>query len=179
MRRGQLLDVSHVPKHKDVSPSLLFSQGHPLTMENTDAERLLSERRHGGHDQQFERAMDNTDAERLLASDPLERRPDTDIRQYRSIYWTRLILRVLSFATCIAILYYLITGILVYKRTKDVKNPYVDGSGSFDVWPPGLKLWPSYILLGAALGAAVLNLILLFASCFKKVPWPNPIDKGG
>jgi hypothetical protein len=116
-------------------------------MENGDAERLLTDRRQETH----------------------ERRPGQDIKQYRSIYWTRLVLRVLSLATCIAIIFFLVEGIVDYKKTKDVRNPFRDGSGDFSVWPPNLKLWPSYILLAAALIAGLFSLVLLFASCFKKV----------
>lgn len=116
--------------------------------------------------------MDNSDAERLLTDRPQEthkRRPGQDIQQYRGIYWTRLVLRVLSLATCIAILFFLVEGIVDYKKTKDVKDPFREGSGDFPVWPPNLKLWPSYILLAAAFIAGFFSLVLLFASCFKKV----------
>ena len=92
-----------------------------------------------------------------------------DIRQYRGVYMTRLILRVLSLLTCAAIIYVLVKSILDYRNTKDVTNPYRDGSGTFPVWPDNLTLYPSYILLGAAVFAGILSLILVVASFSKAV----------
>jgi hypothetical protein len=37
------------------------------------------------------------------------------------------------------------------------------------VWPEVLKLYPSYVLLGAALAAGLTNLVLVLASFIKSV----------
>ena len=116
-------------------------------MENNGAEILLAERR--------EKAQDRNSTQ--------------DIRQYRGIYRTRLVLRILSFATCIAIKVVLIDSIRSYNKTKNVTNPFRNGSGRFPVWPEYLKLYPSYMLLGAALVAGVFSLLLIIASFHKSV----------
>jgi hypothetical protein len=117
--------------------------------------------------------MENNAAEILLAEhrqDAQELNANLDIREYRSVYWTRLILRILSFATCVAIAYVLIASIHSYQQTKDVRNPFRNGSGTFPVWgPEGLKLYPTYVLLGAALVAGTFSLLLILASFHKNV----------
>lgn len=115
--------------------------------------------------------MENNAAEILLSErrDVQQRESVPDIRQYRGVYRTRLTLRILSLATCIAIKVVLIDSIRTYKKTKHVTNPFRSGSGSFPVWPEGLKLWPTYILLGAALVAGVFSLLLIVASFHKSV----------
>lgn len=118
-----------------------------LTMENNAAEILLVERRQAAQ----------------------ERNANGDIRQYRGIYRTRLVLRILSFATCIAIEVLLANSIRLYMNTKHVRNPFRDGSGTYPVWPENLKLFPSYALLGAALVAGLFSLLLIIASFHKSV----------
>lgn len=116
--------------------------------------------------------MENNAADILLT----ERRQKTqaqnttqDIRQYRGVYRTRLVLRILSLATCISIIAVLIDSIRSYHRTKHVTNPYRNGSGAFPVWPDTLKMYPSYMLLGAALAAGLFSLILIIGSFHKSV----------
>ncbi|KAF2024001.1 hypothetical protein EK21DRAFT_118199 [Setomelanomma holmii] len=116
-------------------------------MENNAAEILLSERRQEAQ---------------ALNSAP-------DIEQYRGLYRTRLVLRVLSFATCVAIIAVLIDSVRTYSKTKHVTNPFRNGSGQFPVWPDTLKLYPSYMLLGAGLVAGVVSLFLIVASFNKNV----------
>ena len=115
-------------------------------MENNAAEVLLAERR---HNQQRDSAP--------------------DIRQYRGVYRTRLVLRILSLATCIAIDVVLIDSIRSYLKAKHVTNPFRDGSGRFPVWPESLKLYPTYLLVGAATVAGVFSLLLIVASFHKIV----------
>lgn len=119
--------------------------------------------------QDFE--LDDNDAEILLAESrgikPRESPPQ--IRQYRSVYQTRLVLRVLSLATCVAILVVLFDTVRRYKNTKNVTNPFRAGSGSFPVWPDGLKLYPTYFLAGAAFVAGIFSFVLVLASFNQKV----------
>jgi hypothetical protein len=44
-----------------------------------------------------------------------------------------------------------------------------DGSGTFPVWSEGLRLYPTYVLLGTALVAGLSSVLLVFASFFKNV----------
>ncbi|KAF2128744.1 hypothetical protein P153DRAFT_367100 [Dothidotthia symphoricarpi CBS 119687] len=115
--------------------------------------------------------MENNAAEVLLADrrQTQERSSAPDLRQYRGFHWTRLVLRVLSLSTCAAISVVLIDAIYTYNKTKHVRNPYRGGSGTFPVWPKDLKLYPTYILLGAAAFAGVFSLLLVVASFTKKV----------
>jgi uncharacterized BrkB/YihY/UPF0761 family membrane protein len=116
--------------------------------------------------------MENNAAEIMLAErrqEAQERNSPGDIRQHRGFYRTRLVLRILSFATCVAILAVLIQAIKSYNQTKHVTNPFRDGSGTFPVWPRALKLYPSYILLGAAFVAGLFSLLLVVASFHKDV----------
>jgi uncharacterized BrkB/YihY/UPF0761 family membrane protein len=116
--------------------------------------------------------MENHAAEIMLAErrqEAQERNATGDIRQHRSFYRSRLVLRILSFATCVAIITVLILAIRSYNQTKDATNPFRDGSGTFHVWPQVLKLYPSYILLGAALMAGLFSLLLVVASFHKNV----------
>lgn len=98
-----------------------------------------------------------------------ERNAHGDIREHRSVYRTRLVLRFLSLATCVSISALLTLAIRQYFQTKDARNPFHDGSGTFPVWPEGLKLYPSYALLGAAVVAGLLSLLLVIASFHKNV----------
>ncbi|OAL44853.1 hypothetical protein IQ07DRAFT_684690 [Pyrenochaeta sp. DS3sAY3a] len=119
--------------------------------------------------QDFE--LDDNDAETLLAESrgmkPRESVPE--IRQYRSVYQTRLVLRVLSLAACVAILVVLFDSLRLYRKTRNVTNPFRAGSGSFPVWPEGLKLYPTHLLVGAAFVAGVFSFVLLLASFNQKV----------
>lgn len=114
--------------------------------------------------QDFE--LDDNDAETLLAESrgmkPRESVPE--IRQYRSVYQTRLVLRVLSLAACVAILVVLFDSLGLYRKTRNVTNPFRAGSGSFPVWPEGLKLYPTHLLVGAAFVAGIFSFVLLLAS---------------
>jgi hypothetical protein len=114
--------------------------------------------------------MENHAAEVQLAERRNEKRLDApDIRQYRVVYWTRLLLRILSMLTCGLIIFSLIDATRTYEKTKHVKNSFREGSGSYPVWPKKLKLYPSYVLLGAAVTAGVFSLVLVLASCVKSV----------
>lgn len=115
--------------------------------------------------------MENNATEDVLADRrrAQQRAAAPDLRQYRGVYWTRLTLRVLSMLTCVVIASVLFTAIREYNETKHVRNPYRSGSGTFPVWPSGLKLYPTYTLLGAALVAGVFSLLLVAASFFKNV----------
>jgi uncharacterized BrkB/YihY/UPF0761 family membrane protein len=116
--------------------------------------------------------MENNAAEILLVErrqDAQERNSTGDIRQYRGVYRTRLILRILSLVTCLAIISLLANAIRLYIKTKNVRNPFRDGSGTFPVWSEGLRLYPTYVLLGTALVAGLSSVLLVFASFFKNV----------
>ena len=114
--------------------------------------------------------MENYAAEVKLAERRNEQRLDApDIRQYRAVYWTRLALRVLSLLTCGLVLFGLLDATRTYQRTKHLKNHFREGTGSVPVWPEVLKLYPSYVLLGAALAAGLTNLVLVLASFVKSV----------
>ncbi|KAH6509891.1 hypothetical protein HBI56_129380 [Parastagonospora nodorum] len=116
--------------------------------------------------------MENNAAEILLVDrrqQAQERNASGDIREYRAVYLTRLVLRILSLATCAAIVILLAQTIRSYSQTKHATNPYRDGSGTFPVWPDVLKLYPSYALLAAALLAGIFSLVLVVASFHKNV----------
>jgi uncharacterized BrkB/YihY/UPF0761 family membrane protein len=116
--------------------------------------------------------MENNAAEILLVErrqDAQERNSTGDIRQYRGVYRTRLIIRILSLATCFAIIGLLGNAIRLYLKTKNVRTPFRDGSGTFPVWSEGLRLYPTYMLLGAALVAGLFSMLLIGASLFKNV----------
>jgi hypothetical protein len=116
--------------------------------------------------------MENNAAEVLLVKrrqDAQERNSTGDIRQYRGVYRTRLILRILSLATCVTIVGLIANSIRLYIQTKHVRHAFQDGSGTFPVWPEGLKLYPSYLLSGAALAAGLFSLLLIVASFHKNV----------
>lgn len=116
--------------------------------------------------------MDNNSADIMLVERRQEaqaRNAHGDIREHRGVYRTRLILRFLSLATCVTIVALLTLAIRQYSQTKNARNPFHDGSGSFPVWPEGLKLFPSYALLGAAVVAGLLSLFLVVASFHKNV----------
>lgn len=114
--------------------------------------------------------MENHAAEIKLAERRNEQRLEAlDIRQYRAVYWTRLALRVLSMILCALIIMSLVDVTRTYEKTKHLTNPFREGSGSFPVWPMGLKLYPSYVLLGAAVVAGFFSLVLVLASFVKSV----------
>ena len=115
--------------------------------------------------------MENNVGEVLLADryETQQRDSAPEIQQHRGVYRTRLTLRILSLATCIAISVVLIDSIRSYKKTKHVTNPFRNGSGRFRVWPEGLKLYPTYLLIGAATIAGVFSLLLVIASFYKTV----------
>jgi hypothetical protein len=100
-----------------------------------------------------------------------QRKSAPELREYRLVYWLRLILRILSVLTCVLIVFSLVDGIRDFQRTKHVRNQYQDGSGTFPVWPEreGLKLYPTYVLLGAAVVAGGFSLVLVAASFTKAV----------
>lgn len=116
--------------------------------------------------------MENNAAEIILAERRNEKRTSApELREYRPVYWLRLVLRMLSFLTCALISFSLIEAIRNYGRTKHVRNPFREGSGSFPVWPAqeALKLYPTYVLLGAAIVAGAFSLLLIIASFTKVV----------
>lgn len=69
----------------------------------------------------------------------------------------------------IAIVGVLAAAVKGYQDTKDVREPFRDGSGDFTVWPAGLKLWPAKFLFGVALVAMWLGTLLLLGSFYKTV----------
>jgi hypothetical protein len=112
--------------------------------------------------------MENHAAEIKLAERRNEQRLDApELRQYRAVYWTRLVLRVLSLITCGLVLFGLLDATRTYERTKHLKNRFRESTGSFPVWPEVLKLYPSYVLVGTAVTAGLTNLVLVLA-CFVK-----------
>jgi hypothetical protein len=100
-----------------------------------------------------------------------QRKSAPELREYRPVYWLRLILRILSVLTCALIVFSLVDGIRDFQRTRHVRNQYQDGSGTFPVWPEreGLKLYPTYVLLGAAVVAGGFSLVLVAASFTKAI----------
>lgn len=110
-------------------------------MEDNGAEVLLAERRHA-----------------------VQRARGPELRRSRGTYVTRLILRYISAITSIAIIGVLADAIRSYKKTQHVTNPYRDGHGRFPVWPEGLKLRPTWMLLGVAVVAAITSTLLCIAS---------------
>lgn len=120
--------------------------------------------------------MENNAAEIVLAERRNEkRRSAPELREHRSFYWLRLVLRILSLLTCALICFSLIDAIRNFRKTKHVRNPFHEGSGSMPVWPEkeGLKLYPTYVLLGAAVVAGSFSLVLVIASFTKAVGNPN------
>ncbi|KAH7355929.1 hypothetical protein BKA66DRAFT_429211 [Pyrenochaeta sp. MPI-SDFR-AT-0127] len=114
--------------------------------------------------------MEENDAKVLAERRHTRQRNSTpDIRQYRGIYRTRLILRILSLAVCISIITLLVDSVQSYKKTEHVTNPFRAGSGSFPVWPEGLKLYPTFLLLAAAIFASIVSLLLVIASFLKSI----------
>lgn len=114
--------------------------------------------------------MENHAAEVKLAERRNEQRLEAlDIRQYRAVYWTRLALRVLSMLLCALIIMSLVDVTRTYEKTKHLTDPFKEGSGSIPVWPLGLKLYPSYVLLGAAVVAGFFSFVLVLASFVKSV----------
>ncbi|KAJ4319291.1 hypothetical protein N0V94_003983 [Neodidymelliopsis sp. IMI 364377] len=116
--------------------------------------------------------MENNAAEIILAERRnQQRKSEPELREYRGVYWTRLVLRVLSLLVCALISFSLIDAIRSFQRTEHVRTPFLDGSGSFPVWPEkeGLKLYPTYVLLGAAVVAGAFSLVLIIASFAKSV----------
>lgn len=119
--------------------------------------------------------MEDNAAEIELAERRNEKRKSApELREYRPVYWLRLVLRILSLLTCALICFSLIDAIRNFQKTKHVRNTFQDGSGSFPVWPEqeGLKLYPTYVLLGAAVIAGGFSLILVVASFTKVVRIP-------
>jgi hypothetical protein len=110
--------------------------------------------------------MEGNGAEILLAASRQKRQraAEPSISKSRGVYTTRLILRLLSALTSIAIIAVLVDSIRSYKKTQHVTNPYKSGQGRFPVWPEGLKLRPTWMLLGVAVVAATTSTILCVAS---------------
>lgn len=116
--------------------------------------------------------MENNAAEIILTERRNEKRKSApELHEYRPIYWTRFVLRILSLLTCVLICLSLIKAISAFRKTEHVRNPFHDGSGSLPVWPEqeGLKLYPTYVLLSAAIAAGAFSLILVVASFTKSV----------
>ncbi|KAF3034916.1 hypothetical protein E8E12_005984 [Didymella heteroderae] len=111
--------------------------------------------------------MENNAAEIILAERRNEKRQSApEIRDYRVVFWVRLILRIVSMLICALVCMSLIDAVRSYRRTRHVRNTFQDGSGSFPVWPEqeGLKMYPTYIFLGAAIVAGVFNIVLVLAA---------------
>ncbi|KAF2686335.1 hypothetical protein K458DRAFT_299167 [Lentithecium fluviatile CBS 122367] len=95
--------------------------------------------------------------------------PRLDSKEYRGYYVTRLALRYLSVLISVAIVAVLLDAIRMYNRSKDRTDAFRNGTGTFRVWPSGLKIWPTMFLLGVAAAAGVLGVILCLASMNAKV----------
>ncbi|KAH8723552.1 hypothetical protein GQ44DRAFT_656429 [Phaeosphaeriaceae sp. PMI808] len=119
-------------------------------MEHNDTEMLLTEHRQAAQKTQERTSTPNT-------------------RQYRFFYQTHVILHMLSFVVCVVITSVLADSFRSYNRTKNARNPFHDGSGSFPVWPENLRLRPTLLLLGAALIAGMLSFLLVVASFNKSM----------
>jgi hypothetical protein len=116
--------------------------------------------------------MENNAAEIILAERRNEKRQSApEIRDYRVVSWVRLLLRIISMLTSALICMSLIDAIRSYRRTRHIRNTFREGSGSFPVWPEqeGLKMYPTYIFLGAAVVAGVFNIVLVLAALTKAV----------
>ncbi|KAJ4983354.1 hypothetical protein SVAN01_11139 [Stagonosporopsis vannaccii] len=116
--------------------------------------------------------MENNAAEVILAERRNEKRISApELREHRPVYWLRLIIRILSLLTCSLICFSLIDAISSYRKTRAVRSPFREGTGSLPVWPEreGLKLYPTYVLLGAAVVAGTISLVLVIASFTKLV----------
>lgn len=116
--------------------------------------------------------MENNAATVILAERRNEKRTSApELREHRPVYWLRLIIRVLSLLTCALICFSLIDAIGSYRKTRTSRSPFREGSGSMPVWPAreGLKLYPTYVLLGTAIVAGAISLVLVIASFTKVV----------
>lgn len=125
--------------------------------------------------------MENNAAEIILAERRNEKRQSPpEIRDYRLVSWVRLILRITSMLTCALIVMSLVDAVRKYQKTKHVRNAFQEGSGSFSVWPEqeGLKMYPSYILLGAAIVAGVFSFVLVLAALTKAVSASRALRTG-
>lgn len=116
--------------------------------------------------------MENNAAEIILTERRNEKRKSApELCEYRSICWTRLVLHVLSLLACALISFGLVDALRNYRKTEHVRTPFREGSGSFPVWPEreGLKLYPTHVLLSAAVLAGVFSFVLIVASFTKSV----------
>lgn len=116
--------------------------------------------------------MENNAAEIILTKRRNAKRlSPPEIRDYRAVSWICLILRIVSILICALICMSLIDAIRSYWATRHVRNTFQEGSGSFPVWPEqeGLKIYPTYIFLGAAIFAEIFNIVLVFAALTKAV----------
>jgi hypothetical protein len=87
----------------------------------------------------------------------------------RAIYVIRLVLRILSLVSSVAILGVLLHVLIRYFKTRDLVDTERDTGIRLRVWPAGLKLWPTNLLLSAAAAATLLSFTLCMASFSKQI----------
>jgi hypothetical protein len=107
----------------------------------------------------------HTSAEKL----PSRPRQAPDLHDSRRIYVTRLVSRILSTAICVVIIGLLVDVIRTYQSTKHVTNKWANNNTRFEVWPASLDLRNTYSLLGSAVVAGAISLLLCLASCVGRV----------
>ncbi|KAF2634754.1 hypothetical protein P280DRAFT_474350 [Massarina eburnea CBS 473.64] len=129
---------------------------------DSDSERLLAQARDFADSEANLYTAHNGSAFKDVTKPP-------KIKRSRGFYITRLALRVLSTLFSVAIVAALADVLVRFKNTIDVKQHYQNGSGTFKVWPNGLKIWPTLWLLGTAVAGSVLGIVVLLASFNKKV----------
>jgi hypothetical protein len=96
--------------------------------------------------------------------------PKPSLRKSRGFYITRLALRTLIVILSLAIVGVLSNALREYRKTKDMRQMYAEGSGSYPVWPKdSVKMVGVLWLLGTACVVAGLGVVLLVASVSKKV----------
>jgi hypothetical protein len=61
--------------------------------------------------------------------------PKPSLRKSRGFYITRLALRTLIVILSLAIVGVLSNALREYRKTKDMREMYAEGSGSYPVWP--------------------------------------------
>ena len=90
-------------------------------------------------------------------------------RHERTVYITRLYLRLLSLLMSAVILGLLIHTLIQYYQTKNWRTMNEKTHMTSRIWPISFTLHPSYMMLGAATVATVLSIIVALASLSKAV----------
>jgi hypothetical protein len=88
----------------------------------------------------------------------------------RLIFIIRLILRIISFLIASSIMAVLAYSAWLYRTTKNADVEIAgDHHGFQSIWVTGLKMRPTYVLLGVSCAATLLNLVILVANFSKAV----------